>query len=159
RSSGRRISGPSAGWTSGHDVRILILMSHPVPDSLANEQAIATWTNRACGTLDAEENTVAGSLEFFNRMAERRYGRDDPWVPGVLDFASMAGKQVLEIGHGMGCDLVHAAKAGASVHGVDLTPHHHEIAKKHFAVNGLQADLQLCDASLLPFASNSFDVV
>jgi ubiquinone/menaquinone biosynthesis C-methylase UbiE len=147
------------GWTSGREVRILIFMSTVAPDSLANEQAIATWSNRACGTRNADENAAAGSLAFFNRMAKRRYGRDDPWIPAVLDFASMAGKQVLEIGHGMGCDLVHAAKAGATVHGVDITPNHHEIAKKHFAVNGLQADLHLCDASQLPFASNSFDIV
>ena len=113
-----------------------ISMSPVAPDSLANEQAVATWSNRACGTLNAGENAAAGSLAFFSRMAERRYGRDDPWVPAVLDFASMAGKQVLEIGHGMGCDLVHAAKAGATVHGVDITPNHHEIAKKHFAANG-----------------------
>jgi SAM-dependent methyltransferase len=136
-----------------------ISMSPVAPDSLANEQAVATWSNRACGTLNAGENAAAGSLAFFSRMAERRYGRDDPWVPAVLDFASMAGKQVLEIGHGMGCDLVHAAKAGATVHGVDITPHHHEIAKEHFAANGLQADLRLCDASQLPFASNSLDIV
>ena len=128
-------------------------------DSLANEQAVATWNNRACGAASEEENAVAGSLAFFARMAERRYGRDDPWVPAVLDFPNMAGKQVLEIGHGMGCDLVHAAKAGATVHGVDLTPNHHEIAKKHFAANGLEADLRLCDASELPFASNSIDIV
>jgi ubiquinone/menaquinone biosynthesis C-methylase UbiE len=134
-------------------------MSPVVLDSLAKEQAVATWTNRACGSRNAEENAAAGTLAFFHRMAERRYSRDDPWVPAVLDFASMAGKQVLEIGHGMGCDLVHAAKAGASVHGIDITPNHHEIARKHFAANGLQADLQLCDASQLPFASNSLDVV
>jgi ubiquinone/menaquinone biosynthesis C-methylase UbiE len=71
----------------------------------------------------------------------------------------MAGKEVLEIGHGMGCDLIHAAKAGAIVHGVDITPNHHEIAQKHFAANDLQADLRLCDASELPFASNSLDIV
>ena len=128
-------------------------------DSLANEQARATWNNRACGALSDEENASTGSLAFFQRMAERRYGRDDTWVPHVLDFPTMAGKEVLEIGHGMGCDLVHAARAGAVVYGVDLTPNHHEIAKKHFAANGLPADLRLCDASNLPFASNSMDVV
>ncbi|MGE0751915.1 MAG: class I SAM-dependent methyltransferase [Variibacter sp.] len=128
-------------------------------DSIANQQARATWNNRACGALTAEENAQAGTLPFFRQMAQRRYERDDPWVPAVLDFPSMAGKEVLEIGHGMGCDLVHAAKAGAHVHAVDLTPNHHEIAKKHFAANGLEADLRLCDASELPFASNTFDVV
>lgn len=128
-------------------------------DSLANEQARATWNNRACGVLSAEENADAGSIAFFNQMVERRYGQIDSWVPAVLNFPSMAGKEVLEIGHGMGCDLVHAAKAGAIVHGVDITPNHHEIAKKHLAVNGLEGDLRLCDASELPYASNSMDVV
>ena len=127
-------------------------------DSLANEQARATWNNRACGTESDEENREAGSLAFFERMARRRY-QIDYWVPAVLDFPSMAGKRVLEIGHGMGCDLVHAAQAGASVHGVDITPNHHEIAKRHFQANGLEADLRLCDASDLPFASNSIDIV
>jgi SAM-dependent methyltransferase len=134
-------------------------MSPSAADSIANERAITTWNNRACGALNHEENAAAGSLTFFNRMAERRYKRDDPWVPVILNFPSMAGKEVLEIGHGMGCDLVHVAKAGGIAHGVDITPNHHEIAKKHFAVNGLQADLYLCDASELPFASNSMDIV
>jgi SAM-dependent methyltransferase len=128
-------------------------------DSFANEQARATWDNRACGALSAEENEQAGSLSFFDRMTRRRYGRDDPWVPEVLNFPAMAGKETLEIGHGMGCDLVHAAKAGAILHGIDLTPNHHEIAKRHLASNGLHADLHLCDASDLPFESNSFDIV
>ena len=127
-------------------------------DSLANELARATWNNLACGTENADENRQAGSLEFFERMAKRRYSIDY-WVPKALEFSSMAGKKVLEIGHGMGCDLVHAARAGGVVHGVDLTPNHHEIAKKHFAANGLEADLRLCDASDLPFASNSLDIV
>jgi ubiquinone/menaquinone biosynthesis C-methylase UbiE len=134
-------------------------MSPGAADSLANERAIATWSNRACGALSREENVAAGSLAFFSRMAERRYKRDDPWIPTILNFPSMAAKKVLEIGHGMGCDLVHVAKAGGIAHGVDITPNHHEIAKKHFAVNGLQADLRLCDASDLPFASNSMDIV
>jgi SAM-dependent methyltransferase len=127
-------------------------------DSLANEQARATWNHRACGTESVEENQRAGSLAFFEQMARRRYAVDY-WVPALLDFPSMAGKHVLEIGHGMGCDLVHAAKAGAAAHGVELTPNHHDIAKRHFAANGLEADLRLCDASDLPFASNGFDVV
>src|SRR5450756_1191159 len=84
--------------------------------SEANLQAQATWNNRACGTLSADENLAAGTLETFDQMAQRRYQRDDPWVPLVLDFPSMKGKEVLEIGHGQGCDLVHAAMAGANVH-------------------------------------------
>ena len=127
--------------------------------SEANLQAQATWNNRACGTLSASENLTAGTLETFDRMAERRYQRDDPWVPLVLDFPSMKGKEVLEIGHGQGCDLLHAAMAGANVHGIDLTPNHHEICKRYFAAKNLPVDLHLGNAGDLPFASESMDIV
>ena len=127
--------------------------------SEANLQAQATWNNRACGTLSASENLAAGTLETFDRMAQRRYQRDDPWVPLVLDFPSMKGKEVLEIGHGQGCDLLHAAMAGANVHGIDLTPNHHEICKRYFAAKNLPVDLHLGNAGDLPFASQSMDIV
>ena len=127
--------------------------------SEANLQAQTTWNNRACGTLSASENLAAGTLETFDRMAQRRYQRDDPWVPLVLDFPSMKGKEVLEIGHGQGCDLLHAAMAGANVHGIDLTPNHHEICKRYFAAKNLPVDLHLGNAGDLPFASESMDIV
>jgi len=127
--------------------------------SEANLQAQATWNNRACGTLSSVENAEAGTLETFNRLARRRYTRDDPWVPLVLDFPSMKDKEVLEIGHGQGCDLLHAAMAGAHVHGIDLTPNHHEICKRYFAALNLPVDLRLGNAGELPFASESMDIV
>ncbi|MDE2376696.1 class I SAM-dependent methyltransferase [Bradyrhizobium sp.] len=127
--------------------------------SEANLQAQATWNNRACGTLSESENEAAGTLETFNRLVERRYGRNDPWVPIVLDFPSMKGKEVLEIGHGQGCDLLHAAMAGGHVHGIDLTPNHHEICKRYFAALKRPVDLHLGNAGELPFASESMDIV
>lgn len=127
--------------------------------SEANLQAQATWNNRACGTLSSEENQAAGALETFKQLAQRRYERNDPWVPLVLDFPSMKGKEVLEIGHGQGCDLLHAASAGANVHGIDLTPNHHEICKRYFAALNLPVDLHLGNAGDLPFSSESMDYV
>ncbi len=71
----------------------------------------------------------------------------------------MKDKHVLEIGHGQGCDLLHAAKAGAHVHGIDLTQNHHEICKRYFAALNLPVDLHLGNAGDLPFASESMDIV
>ncbi|MET4485829.1 class I SAM-dependent methyltransferase [Bradyrhizobium sp. LA7.1] len=127
--------------------------------SEANLQAQATWNNRACGTLSGSENEAAGTLETFDRLAQRRYQRDDPWVPVALDFPSMKGKEVLEIGHGQGCDLLHAAMAGAQVHGIDLTLNHHNICKSYFKALKLPVDLHLGNAGDLPFASESMDVI
>lgn len=127
--------------------------------SEANRQAQATWNNRACGTLSSSENLAAGTLETFDLMAQRRYERNDPWVPLVLDFPSMKGKEVLEIGHGQGCDLVHAAMAGGNVHGIDLALNHHQICQRYFAAKNLPVDLHLGNAGDLPFATESMDVV
>lgn len=118
-----------------------------------NRQAQAQWNNRACGIRDGD------TIPAYKEMARRRYIEDDPWVPAVLDFPSMKGKQVLEIGHGMGCDLATAALNGAITHGIDLTPNHHEIAKQTFADLGLKGDFHLGNAGNLPFADASMDVV
>jgi ubiquinone/menaquinone biosynthesis C-methylase UbiE len=125
----------------------------------ANRQAQATWNNQACGARSPEEGRAESELEPFWSMAARRYDRFDPWVPAVLDFPAMRDKQVLEIGHGMGCDLAHAAMAGAKTHGLDLTQNHHEIAKRYFAELSLEGDFRLGNAGSLPFADESMDIV
>jgi hypothetical protein len=67
-------------------------------DSLANQQARATWDHCASGTERAEENAITGSKELFDLMACRRYRQIDTWVPAGPDFPAMAGKRILEIG-------------------------------------------------------------
>lgn len=128
--------------------------------SEANRQAQATWNNRACGIRDIEGDLrLLDENGFYNEIAMRRYVQDDPWVPKVLDFPSMSGKQILEIGHGMGADLATAALNGAHVHGIDLTPNHHEICKRTMLEISRDADLRLGNAGELPFDSNSMDLV
>jgi ubiquinone/menaquinone biosynthesis C-methylase UbiE len=80
-------------------------------------------------------------------------------VAEVLDFPSLAGRHVLEIGHGMGCDLATAARHGAIVHGIDLTPQHHEMTKAMFQANGWRCDLKLGNAGELPWPDASMDFV
>ena len=125
----------------------------------ANRQAQATWNNRACGQRGGDDLKMIAEGAFYAEMARRRYSEDDPWVPRVLDFPSMKGKHVLEIGHGMGCDLATAALNGAITHGIDLTPNHHVIAKQNFASLGLTGDFHLGNAGGLPFADRSMDIV
>lgn len=128
--------------------------------SEANRQAQATWNNRACGLRDPDKDVqLLETGGFYETIAARRYGEDDPWVPKVLDFKSMSGKQVLEIGHGMGADLTTAALNGAHAHGIDLTQNHHEICKRTLADANCEADLRLGNAGALPFDSESMDIV
>ena len=66
------------------------------------------------------------------------------------------GMKVLEIGCGTGTNLELFADAGCEVAGVDLSPSMIDLAKKKLAD---RADLRLGDASEMPFADGSFDLV
>jgi 2-polyprenyl-3-methyl-5-hydroxy-6-metoxy-1,4-benzoquinol methylase len=43
-------------------------------------------------------------------------------MPEVMGFDKFAGSRLLEVGCGMGTDLLQFARGGAKVTGVDLTP-------------------------------------
>jgi ubiquinone/menaquinone biosynthesis C-methylase UbiE len=81
------------------------------------------------------------------------------YLPQVVDFNGYRGKRMLEIGCGVGIDLIRFAKGGAQVTGVDLAQQSIQLAEKNFALNGLEADLRLMNGEALEFTDNSFDVV
>src|SRR5258707_5172257 len=80
-------------------------------------------------------------------------------MPEVMGFNDFAGARLLEVGCGMGTDLLQFARGGAKVTGVDLTPRSIEISQQHLAVYGERGDFAVSDGENLPFADESFDVV
>lgn len=116
-------------------------------DRSSAKQAVADfWQAEACGErYGADQERVRYTLE--------------PEIERVADFPSGAGKQVLEIGVGMGADLVRWARAGASVTGVDLTDRAVSLTHQRLAAEGLKGQVRQADAEQLPFDSGSFDVV
>ena len=104
------------------------------------------WEAEACGERYGEEqDRVRYELE--------------PEILGFADFGAAAGKRVLEIGVGMGADLVRWAAAGAKVTGVDLTDRAVGLAQERLAQRGLNAEVRVADAEALPFADGQFDIV
>jgi len=84
----------------------------------------------------------------------------EPYVRGFAKFDQSAGKDVLEIGVGMGADHEEFALAcPASLRGIDLTDKAIEHCKKRFEILGLSSLLELGNAESLTFKSDSFDVV
>lgn len=71
----------------------------------------------------------------------------------------IVGKNVLEIGYGMGRDHLELAKRGAVLSGIDITPKNLEITRAHLSVFGYGSDLYVGDAENLPFKNNQFDFV
>lgn len=116
------------------------------------------WGQDPCGAEYVREHEL-GTREFFEAVERHRYSEYAPWMPSVMEFAAASGKQLLEIGCGMGTDLMQFARAGAKCFGVDLTPRSVEITRHRFSLFGEQGAFMVADGERLPFASESFDVV
>jgi len=116
------------------------------------------WSQDPCGARYGAKYEFA-TREFFDEVERHRYQEYAPWMPEVMGFDAFAGKRLLEVGCGMGTDLLQFARGGALCTGVDLTPRSVEISSLHFGLYGMRADFVLADGERLPFADESFDVV
>jgi len=116
----------------------------------------AFWNASPCGTTLTDADP--GSARFFSEVETRRY-EIEPWIPRFADFEGARGKRLLEIGIGLGTDLVRFGRAGAQLTGVDLTERSIELVARRLELEGLQSDLRVADAERLPFADDSFDRV
>ena len=120
----------------------------------------AFWNTTPCGTFLATRKP--GTKEYFAEIDRLRYycyPYAYSYLPKVAGFSEYAGKDVLEIGCGVGTDLSQFAKNGANVTGIDLTEAAIELAKQRFDVMKLNGNLLTADAENLPFKDNSFDLV
>jgi ubiquinone/menaquinone biosynthesis C-methylase UbiE len=124
----------------------------------AKQRAREQWQEDPCGAVYAREEEF-GTKEFFDEVERYRYEEYAPWMHDVMGFDQFAGQRLLEVGCGMGTDLLQFARGGAICTGVDLTPRSIEIARHRFSLYGLQADFLLTDGERLPFPDASFDVV
>jgi ubiquinone/menaquinone biosynthesis C-methylase UbiE len=100
-----------------------------------------------------------GTREFFESVERYRYTQYAPWMRRVMGFDQFRGARLLEIGCGMGTDLLQFARGGARCVGIDLTPRSVEITRHRFALYGADGAFMIADGEQLPFASDSFDVV
>jgi len=125
-------------------------------DEELKERVREYWDSHPCGTQFTQLEW--GSKEFFEEVERFRY-ETQPFMKKIAGFDQFAGKKLLEVGCGLGTDLLQFAKGGAHVTGVDLTPHSIELVKKRFELEGIAVDARVSDAENLPFENNSFDVV
>ena len=78
----------------------------------------------------------------------------------LVAFAKVqGGESVLDVGCGTGVVAVTAARHGASVKGLDLTPVLLERARENAAIAGVEIEFIEGDAEALPYPDASFDVV
>ncbi|MBU6384123.1 MAG: methyltransferase domain-containing protein [Verrucomicrobia bacterium] len=122
------------------------------------DHTIQQWNTTPCGSANVEPLLEPGSLEFFDAFRKIQYESTDPWMKELIPFALGKDKKVLEIGFGMGTDLLTWRLEGAEVYGIDLTPEHYRLATLNFKTHNQPAHLQIADAAHIPFPSESFDI-
>lgn len=94
----------------------------------------AFWNKTPVNTTRSSK--PIGSKEFFDDITWKRYVLE-PHIKGFAEFEKWKGKKVLEIGSGIGTDLMEFAKGGAIVTGIDYSTESIELAKKRFAMNNM----------------------
>jgi len=128
--------------------------------TLAKEKLRAReqWGQDPCGSNHGREHE-AGSREFFDAIERHRYSEYAPWMPRLMGFQNFRDARLLEVGCGMGTDLLQFSRGGARCVGVDLTPRSIEITQHRFKLYGADGAFMISDAEHLPFRDESFDVV
>ena len=113
------------------------------------------WDANPCGSATSNQDA---RRDYFREIEEYRY--ESEWhIPLVARFPEFHGKDVLEIGCGLGTDGLQFARHGARYTGVDLSPRSVELAREHFQLFGADGEFHVVNAESLPFESGSFDHV
>ncbi len=123
------------------------------------QQAQAQWDQDPCGSHYVKDKAVQGTLAWFKEAERYRHEVYAPWMRDVMEFDRHRGKEVLEIGGGMGTDLAQFAAAGSFVTDLDLSEGHLRLARENFRLRRLQGSFLHGDAESLPFPDSSFDLV
>ncbi len=121
------------------------------------EQVHDYWNRASCGTDSTEAQKH--SRQFFDEIEGYRY-KHEPCILTFARFSDWKDREVLEVGVGAGTDFLQFARAGARMHGIDLTEEAIENTSRRLDVYGLPpAELRVGNAEGLPWPHNSFDLV
>src|SRR5438874_13347216 len=106
------------------------------------------WEKNPCGANDVA-SVEQGQFEFFEAVERMRFQGDD-FMFDVVGFDRWKGKKVLEVGCGLGTDLLQFARGGADVHAVDLTERGVALTRKRLALYGFKGSILVADGQNLP---------
>jgi ubiquinone/menaquinone biosynthesis C-methylase UbiE len=121
-------------------------------------EAITDYWNHRIHDLEMTDHPV-GTKAFFDDLDDYRFDKLH-YLPRLVDFSSFKDRRLLEVGCGIGTDLVRFAKGGARVTGIDLAQTAIDLARKNFELNGVAAEeLRVANGEALPYPDASFDVV
>jgi ubiquinone/menaquinone biosynthesis C-methylase UbiE len=121
------------------------------------------WNSHTLGFQYVTDRTLEpGSAAFFEHIRPWMNPYKFPWIMRRIEREAtlLQGKHLLEIGCGMGYDSLEFLKRGVRVTATDLTPNAVALTRRHFEIEGVQAEaVRTANALALPFADETFDAV
>jgi SAM-dependent methyltransferase len=120
------------------------------------KQVEGFWNANLCGKQFV--NVKFPSKEFFELYRDFRYKKTHH-LNSYIDWKNAEGKDLLEIGTGIGADATRWAAYARSYTGADLTAEAVSATKIHFEHLKLKGNILQANAEALPFSSDSFDIV
>ena len=124
----------------------------------AKLEAQKQWNTDPCGAISAA-GLEEGSLEYFEAIETYRYKEYARWMERTIGVDRFCGRKVLEIGPGLGTDLLQFGSHGAQCYAVDLTQKHLALTRENFQLHGVTVACFVGDAEALPFKDGIFDCV
>src|SRR4051812_12293760 len=109
--------------------------------------------------MDNLDEFKAGQRAGWAHFAPLQAITTEPAAHLVRHAGIKAGQRVLDVACGTGVVSVTAARKGAKVTGLDLTPELLAVARENSRSAGVEIDWHEGDVENLPFDANTFDVV
>ncbi len=121
------------------------------------------WNGHPLGLQYVTDRGIeVGSPAFFAHIRPWMNPFKFPWIMARIEREAvlLRGNHLLEIGCGLGYDSLEFLKRGVHVTATDLTPNAVELSRRHFELEGVQAEgVHTADALALPFEDDAFDAV
>jgi SAM-dependent methyltransferase len=118
---------------------------------------VRTYWNERIHDLEMTTQPV-GTSAFFDELDDYRFDKL-AYLPRIIDFGGYRGKRLVEVGCGIGTDLVRFARGGAHVAGIDLSETAVRLARQNLTTHGQRGTVMVGDGAALPFGDKSQDVV
>ncbi|MGB2717121.1 MAG: methyltransferase domain-containing protein [Vicinamibacterales bacterium] len=121
------------------------------------DRRVREYWNHRIHDLEMTAQPV-GSREFFDELDDYRFDKL-AYLPRIVDFNGYSGRRVVEVGCGIGTDLVRFARGGAKVVGVDLSETAVQLARANLDTHGVRGSVMVGDGARLPLPNDSTDVL